>query len=201
MEMEPFSSMRRRRSLWGLSLGVMTLSVAGLGWFGYALVHLGQPARWSVLLGAFGLLILGSLRLRRKAGGFRRPKLATLEPAQRLEAQAHARQWQWISVGETIGCATAGWGASYFHHPELTWSLIALVVSLHFVALGRVFRTPTYLGTGGFGVCVSLWAILALNGSARYLFLGAGMGAVNWLSAIYILWNADHIADNAVRHA
>ena len=192
--------MRRRRSLWGLSLGAMTLSVAGLGWFGYALWHLRQPALWIMilLLGAFGLLIVGSLRVRRKADGYRRPKLVTLEPAQRLEAQAHARQWLWISVGETIGCAGSGWGASYFHHPELTWALIALVVSLHFVALGRVFRTPTYVGTGGFGVGVSLWAILALNGSARFLFLGAGMGAVNWLSAIYFLWNADDLADKEV---
>jgi hypothetical protein len=147
------------------------------------------------------LLIVGSLCLRRKADGYRLPKLATLEPAQRLEARAHARQWHWISVGETIGCGAAGWGTSYFHHPELTWSLIPLVVSLHFLALGRASRTPTFLGTGGFGVCVSLWAILALNGSARLLFLGAGMGTVNWLSAIYILWNADQIADKAVASA
>jgi hypothetical protein len=207
MERDRVSDVKRRRSVWSLSTSAMTLSVAGLWWFGSALWHLGHsglPILWlgtTLWLGAFGLLIAFSLRLRRQAEGYRLPKLATLEPAQRLEVQAQKRQWQWISGGQTVGAAASGWGASCFHHPELTWSLIALVVSLHFLALGRVFRTPTFLGTGGVGACVSLLAILALNGSARFLFLGAGMGTVNWLSAIYLLWNAENLADQAARHA
>jgi hypothetical protein len=207
METEQASDQGRRRSVWSLSTSAVTLSVAGLGWFGYALWYRGQPALWMFLLGAtlslggFALLIVGSLRLRRKAGGYRLPKLSTLEPAQRLTVQAEKRQWQWISAGQTVGAAASGWGASHFHHPELTWSLIALVVSLHFIALGRAFRTPTFLWTGGAGVCVSLWATLMLSGSGRFLFLGVGMGTATWLSAIYILWNADNLADQAAHHA
>src|ERR1700722_1224434 len=37
--------------------------------------------------------------------------------------------------------------------------------------------------------------------TSSWLFLGVGMGSVLWLSALYVIWKADQIADSAIAPA
>jgi hypothetical protein len=61
-----------------------------------------------------------------------------------------------------------------------------------------LFRVRTYYVTGIAGVGVSLAVILGLGGSGRLVMLGLGMGMVVWMSACYLVWNADDIAHQTV---
>jgi hypothetical protein len=46
---------------------------------------------------------------------------------------------------------------------------------------------------------VSLAALLEAAGPGRFIVLCCGMGAVMWLSAVYLVWRADRIAAAAIR--
>ena len=78
------------------------------------------------------------------------------------------------------------------------WPAIALVVSIHLIPLARVFHVREYYATAIAGSVVSILALTGLTGSHGVMFLGVGMAAVMWMSAIYLIRNADTVCARAV---
>jgi hypothetical protein len=68
---------------------------------------------------------------------------------------------------------------------------------LHFAPLGYVFHVRAYYVTALVGAFVSSVALLGMS-SQRLMFLGSGMALVMWISAWYLVRNADQIAMRAV---
>jgi hypothetical protein len=199
--MESFSSIDRRQFIWGLVSGVTVLTVAGMGWFAIGVSTSGVELPW----GAWAIpawlsvaLVVASRRLRRKAAGFSRADLKRLGPSARSETRRMMRDYLWVGVGEAIGIVVVLVSCRALGRPEWISSLIGLVVGLHFIPLGRIFRVWTYVTAGVVSSSVALFALLALSGWQRFLFLGLGSGIVYWLSAVHILWNAERIVTQAV---
>jgi len=55
-----------------------------------------------------------------------------------------------------------------------------------------------YYATAAAGSIVSIITITGLTGPYAVAFLAAGMATVMWVSAVYLLWNADTIAARAL---
>ena len=187
--------------IWGLSNGVMALAISGAFWFGMA----AWPARLSVFIAlmvliamCFTAMIAAFVRLRRKSGGFKLSQLKYADENLRRQTRKIVLGFRWVNGVQMALIWVSMSLCYYFRHPELVWPFIALVVSLHFVPLAWLFRVRTYYVTGIAGVGVSLAVILGLGGSGRLVMLGLGMGMVVWMSACYLVWNADDIAHQTV---
>jgi hypothetical protein len=189
--------------LWGLSNGVTVLAIAGGFWLGFGL---GQPA-WAagfvpwllVTLGMFigpALIIRSALRLRRRSG-FRRSDLRRSDP----ETQRILRGFRTVGLLQTVIVGAAVWLCVHFRREDLIWPAIGVGVSVHFAPLAKLFAVPEYYATAGLGALVSIVALVAPLGSSRLVVLGAGMSAVMWGSAIYLLQSADAIATRALADA
>jgi hypothetical protein len=199
--MEPFSSIGRRQFIWGLTSGVTVLAMAGMGWFAIGVSTSGVElswAAWAIPTLASVALVIASRRLRRKAAGFGRADLKRLGPSERSETRRMLRDYLWVGVGEAIGIVVVLVSCRALGRPDLISSLIGLVVGLHFIPLGRIFRVPTYIATGVVSSSVALFALLALGGWERFLFLGLCSGLVYWLSAVHILLTTEKIVTQAV---
>ncbi len=64
---------------------------------------------------------------------------------------------------------------------------IGMIIGLHFVALGKVLRTPVYYATG---TAITLWCLLAwgfFHGSALTVAAGLGVGAILWATSSFNL--------------
>ena len=81
----------------------------------------------------------------------------------------------------------------------MIWPSIGLLVSLHFVPLGKIFHVRVYYGTGGAGSLLSLATFASGMGPNAVPFLAAGMAVVMWGTAIWLLCNTGRIADRALR--
>ncbi len=83
-------------------------------------------------------------------------------------------------------------------HRELIWGTIALVVSLHFIPIGRLVHVRAYHATGLAGSTVALVALWRAQRPNSLLLLTIGMGTVVWSGALYLLLNAERIAERAL---
>lgn len=193
--------MNYRQFIWGLSNGVMALAISGAFWFGMA----AWPAKLSVFLAlllligtCFTVIIAASVRLRRKSEGFKLSELKHADENLRRQTRKIVLGFRWVSGVQVVLIWFSMSLCYYYRHAELVWPFIALVVSLHFVPLAWLFRVRAYYVTGIAGAGVSLAVIMGLGGSGRLVILGLGMGMVVWMSACYLVWNADDIAYQTV---
>jgi len=193
--------MSYRQFIWGLSNGVVALAISGAFWFGMA----AWPAGLSVFLALMALIVtcftaifVAAVRLRRKSEGFKLSELKHADENLRRQTRKIILGFRWVNGVQIMLIWLSMSLCYYLRHPELVWPFIALVVSLHFVPLAWLFRVRTYYVTGIAGVGVSLAVILGLGGSGRLVMLGLGMGMVVWMSACYLVWNADDIAHQTV---
>jgi hypothetical protein len=72
-------------------------------------------------------------------------------------------------------------------------------VSLHFVPLARIFHVRAYYGTALTGTIVAVAGLVAPSGTYTVPALGAAMATVMWLSAVYLLAQAESLANRAKR--
>jgi cbb3-type cytochrome oxidase subunit 3 len=196
--------MTARQFSWGLSNGIIALAVAGTFWLGYGIgPHLGEtgwvmPAVFTILLyGTFGAIVWFALRLRRRAG-FKRSELRLADERQRAETRKIMMSFLFIVIVQAVLIALGVFLCLRLGREELLGQLIALVVSLHFIPLGRVFHVRPYYFVGTAGAAISLLAFSPIFGIDRMTFLGITMGVTVWLSAVYILWRADRITSKAI---
>ena len=196
--------MTDRQFLRGLSGGVSVLALAGFFWLG---VGLGVPAAnagWLVFgistafqFGAcLGLLIFAA-RLRRRSG-FKPSELRNGDADQRNEIRRIRAGFLWTTLGETLLIGMGVWWCVRASRQQLMWPWMSLIVSLHLVPLARLFNVRVYYVTGLAGSIISLVAIIGLRIPHNLAYLGGSMAAIMWLSAAYLVWNADDITSKAV---
>jgi hypothetical protein len=197
--------MTDRQFLWGLSGGVIVLALAGTFWLGYGFgPHLGGvgwilPAAFSVgLYGTCAVIVWLAVRLRRRVG-FKRFEFKHADERQRAETRKLMVGFLYTSIAETVSIALAVLLCFRLGYEDLVGPSIALIVSIHFVPLGRIFHVRTYYFVGIVGSAISLVAFSLALGDGRLMFLGGTMGILLWLSAFYILLRADRIGARAIR--
>jgi hypothetical protein len=105
----------------------------------------------------------------------------------------------WTTVGQTVLIGSAVFWCVCAHLEQMIWPSIGLVVSLHLVPLAKIFHVRAYYFTAGAGSIISLVAFSGLTDPYGLIYLGGGMAAVMWVSAAYLLSNADRIAGRALR--
>jgi hypothetical protein len=208
------SDAKRRQFFWGLSTGIVILGVAGAFWVMLAAtsacadwgpadrlpgaVRGESLAKWSAVVALPALAIaIGGLGVRRKAAGFSRLDLRRPELID--GARAIQRRFRWVSLVQFAGCGLSAWLGTRFHREDLIWPGIGLVVSLHFAPFGFMFRMRPYLVAAVAGTVVAILALLlpvsVLRPAARFAFIGIGVGAVVWITAVYAILHADRLAE------
>jgi hypothetical protein len=197
--------MTDRQFLWGLSSGIMVLAIAGTFWLGYGfgpeLGHAGWvlPALFTVVVyGACAVIIRLAIRLRRRAG-FKRSQLKDADERQRAETHKMMVGFLYVGIAQALLIALAVPLCFQLKREEFVAPSIALIVSIHFIPLGRIFHVRAYYAVGILGSLISLVAFSPVFGGGRLMFLGGTMGTLLWLSAVHIFRRADRIAAKAIR--
>lgn len=193
----PGDAFSRYRFLSGLSRGLVVLTIAAFFWIGLAAWGL-RGNLWTLALApmllAAGATAIGGWRLGRRARTLRSSDV------QGSEATSIRRLTMWfrvISTLQTVFIILAGVLCSWLERSDLLWPLIGLVVSLHFIPLGRLFRVRPYYATGIVGTVVSAVAILGFSGSEKLVVAGVGLSIVMVGSSAYVLANVERLVDEA----
>ena len=191
--------MSYRQFMWGLSNGVLVLTVAG----GFWLAIVGSIVRQPDILGPAGiiglvLLLWGFARLRRKSAGFSLTEMKNGTEQQRSSLRQIRRGFRWVALIETVLCSVAVGSVEYLHRLDLLWAALGIAVSLHFLPLGRLFRVRDYYVTGIAGAVVCLVAMVAFSAPSNALFAAAGMCLNMWGTAAWLLARSDQIAVRAI---
>jgi hypothetical protein len=196
--------MTDRQFLWGLSNGIIVLAIAGTFWLGYGFgPHLGDagwvlPTVFTVVLyGTCAVIVWLAVRLRHRVG-FKRSELKEGDERQRAETRKMLVGFVYIGIAQAVLIALAVLLCLGLGHENLVGPSIALIVSLHFIPLGRIFHVRIYYFVGTVGCAISLVAFLPLFDVGPLMFLGGTMGVLLWASAAYILWRADRIGAKAI---
>jgi hypothetical protein len=191
--------MSYRQFMWGLSNGVLVLTVAGGFWLGI----IGSIVQLPEILGPIGiiglvLLLWGFVCLRRKSAGFSLAELKYGSEEQQSSLRQIRRGLRWVMLIETVLCSVAVGSVEYVHRLDLIWPSLGIAVSLHFLPLGRLFRVKCYYFTGITGAVVCLVAMVAFNAPSNALFAAAGMCLNMWGTAAWLLARSGKIAVRAI---
>jgi hypothetical protein len=184
--------MSREQFAWGLSNGVNVLAISGVFWLSLAAWTIGFGALLVALppiLLVGGLLLRGSGRLRRRFPRFSPRSLRGApkgSPSRRIIIGFYA-----VSSAEWLSIVLVGGICSALNRTDLTWPLIGLVVSLHFLPLGWLFGVRPYYVLGVAGSVITLVSILGVTGGSRMVAVGLGLGLLMIAGAAYLLANAE----------
>lgn len=184
---------------WELSNGASVFALAGFFWYGLSFGVVTVKWGWwawgfSTVL-QFGMtagLRWVAMRLRRRSG-FRRSDLKQGDPQQRKMMRRTAKAFLWVVVMQAVLVGGVVWRCVRTGTQDRVWPSIGLVVSLHFIALAYVFRVRAYAVVGLVGSFISLFALRGLSDTRWLLSYGGAMAALMWLTAWYIIYNADRI--------
>ena len=200
--------------MWGLSNGIFMLGIAGIVWLMLAAwsadwaltgTHYPLDSPWlhgpflpwgGALTGAIAMMVFaGAIRVRRKSMGYGLADIRNSEGSERKRLREIRLAFLCLGVVQGLLCWLCVWLGIHFDRLDLIWPGIGLVVSLHFLPLARLYRVRPYYLTAAAGCAVSLVAILvpeaSLLPSLRLVVLGAGMGGSLWITAAYLIRNAD----------
>jgi len=191
--------MSYRQFMWGLSNGVLVLTVAGGFWLGIvgSMVHRPEILGPAGIVGLV-LLLWGFICLRRKSAGFSLAEMKNGTDQQRSSLRQTRRGLRWAMLIETVLCSVAVGSVEYLHRLDLIWPALGIAVSLHFLPLGRLFGGRRYYFTGIAGTVVCLVAMVAFNAPANALFAAASMCLNMWGTAAWLLARSGQIAVRAI---
>jgi hypothetical protein len=191
----------REQFMWGLSNGVVVLSISAAFWISLAAWMLGAAvllvAVVPILLLA-GLLIWQGLRVRRLAPGFSRASLRNAPKGSSIRRIGVG--FNVVGTIQTLSIGVVGVSCWKLNRPDLVWPLIGLVISIHFIPLGWIFNVRPYYVLGALGTAVALASFLGFTASSRTVVVGLGLGLVTGGCALYLITNAASLADAAVRN-
>ena len=197
--------MNGRQVRFGLSGGASVLAIAGFFWFGVSFGVITTKWGWwawgfstTLQFGVSGSILWAAVRLRRRSG-FTPGDLGRGDKQQQEVTQRVFRAFGWIVLVQTALIGSAIWWCVRAGTKDMIWSSIGLIVSVHFAPLARLFHVRAYYTTALAGTTISLLAFTGLTDIHRLAWFGGAMAAVMWLSAWYIIRNADQIADRAVQ--
>ena len=193
--------------LWRLSGGITVLAVAGLFWLGWGLGQAALRAGWvvwcaflTVWIASGATILWAAIRLRRRSG-FKYSDLRQGDARQQAETRRMLHAWVWITMAQTVAAGVGVLCCVRTKRFDLIGPVIGLVVSLHFAPLGRVFHVRLYYVTALVGSVISLAALIRPTGSHRHELFCSAMALVMWASAVYVIRNANRIAQRATQEA
>jgi len=193
--------------LWRMSGGITVLGMAGMFWLGWGLGQAALKAgavAWcaflAVWIAAGAAIVWAAIRLRRRSG-FKYSDLRQGDARQQAEIRKMLRAWVWITLAQTVAVGLGVLCCVQTKRFDLIGPVIGLVVSLHFASLGRVFHVRPYYVTALVGSGVSLAAFILPTVSHRHELFCSAMALVMWASAVYVIRNANRIAQRATQEA
>lgn len=192
--------MSREQFIWGLSNGVTVLAVSAAFWLGLAAWTSGPGILLiaaAPILPFSGLLAWRAQRLRRLAPGFSRANLRSAPKGSSIRRIGLA--FNLVGTAQTLSVGLVGFICWKLNRFDLLWPLIGLVISLHFLPLGRIFNVRPYYVLGVLGSAVALISILGFSGGARTVAAGLGLGLLIGGCAAFLVANAAAIADTALQ--
>jgi hypothetical protein len=179
------------------------LALAGAFWIGLGVGMVGKQGHWVVSAAGTVVQVSGAValiraarRLRRRSG-FQRSELRQLEGVARTQKPRIVKWMAATTLAQTLLIGLLVWICVRVKAEHLIWGSIGAVVSLHFVPLGKLFHLRTYYVTAIAGTIVSVAGFAVSETPYGVASLGLGMAIVMWVSAAYILRNADRIAGQA----
>jgi len=185
----------------------MILGMAGMFWLGWGLGQTALKAgsvAWCAFLAVWiasgAAIVWAAIRLRRRSG-FKYSDLRQGDARQQAETRKMLRAWVWITLAETVAVGLGVLGCVQTKRLDLIGPVIGLVVSLHFAPLGRIFHVRVYYVTALVGSGVSLAAFILPTGSHPHELFCSAMALVMWVSAVYVIRNANRIAQKATQEA
>ena len=194
--------MKRRIFLWGLSNGISALSVAGLFWLGLALGPYADRVDWYVdalvmllVYGSCAACIWGAVLIRRRSG-FKREDLKSSNSDLRTGNRKTVIAFLGVVVIQALLVGSAVIVCNHYDKPDLIWSFVALIVSMHFVPLGRIFGVSFYYWVGILG-CIAAIGSFACPAPYRMMSVGIAMGTLMLASSAYLVWRGDALAPSA----
>lgn len=192
--------MDERLTRWGLSNGASVLALAGFFWYGLSFGVITTKWGWWVWgfstvlqFGTTAGLLWAAMRLRRRSG-FKGSDLKLGTQQQLQMRRRTAKAFLWVVILQALLVGGAVWWCVRTGVQDRVWPSIGLIVNLHFIALARVFRVQAYFVLGLVGSLISLIALRGLTDTRWILSYGGGMAALMWLTAWYIIHNAERFA-------
>jgi hypothetical protein len=192
----------REQFMWGLSNGVVVLSISAAFWIGLAAWTLGAAVFLIALVPILllgGLLIWQGLRIRRLAPGFSRASLRNAPKGSSIRRIGIG--FNVVGTMQTVSIGVVGFTCWKLNRTDLVWPLIGLVISLHFLPLGWIFSVRPYYVLGVLGTAVSLASLLGFTANTRPAVVGLGLGLLISGCALYLVANAAALADAALRRS
>lgn len=172
-----------------MRIGVIVLSVFAAIWCiaGFALAGTGSALSYVLVLLITAAIIVASARRPMGSGG-----------------DAAGRR-----IGRLVGLASAGEGIAIviavivlqsLHAPDDIMPVIAIIVGVHFFALGWSMPMRLYYATGALLVALGVVGIF-VGDATRPLVVGVGAACILWLTAVVLLnRQADATLDAGARN-
>jgi hypothetical protein len=157
------------------------------------------PLVWLLLnLAVAAALAYGGARVRRKAAGFQWGELRSASKKHREDSSRLRTRFLWTVAAEWVVITMAVLLALRAGRPDLIWPGVALGISLHFAPLAYLFRLRPYYFTAAGGSLASIFSLAAppalLPPAERLLLASLGLGAATWITAAYLILNAEGLA-------
>lgn len=202
-----------RISMREISAATIVLAAGGLFWFALAALSFirarGGRSQVShdwilIVLGVLilclgALLVVGAIRLRQQA---RRFWFDGLPKSQQIVNRKVSTAYKLVLLGQVPLCLMAVLFAYLFDRLDLTWPMIAFVLSLHFFHLAIISRWLPYWAIAIVGAVLSgatiVLPVSLVDSMTRLIFLGAGMGMLCWTTAFYMITHSEHLAARRV---
>ena len=118
---------------------------------------------------------------------FRPGPKSDLARYRRFYARFYAIRFNAVLAIEVAAIFLGGPILGHFQRKDLIPQWIDLVVGIHFVPLGRIFKLPLYYGTASAMVLSSLGSLLIPPGSLRLATNAGGAALALWITSLVIL--------------
>jgi hypothetical protein len=166
--------------------GALIRAVAGSTFMYWAVALSGNPTplRFSIpAVPTVGLIAWAVLRVR-----------ATRNLSSSADELAHwraVRKFYWLDVGlewALIGVAASA--LARFGRFDLMPQTLGVIIGLHYLPLGKIFRSQQYYWTGFAVVTAALGSLLLYRGHIRNVVGCASLGLIFWATCFGILYSA-----------
>jgi hypothetical protein len=178
-------------------LAALVPGMFGMGWLGWGLgiAHAFTPIV-IVLFDVVGILVLGSsIYFIRKGRALRRNYPASYDPS----AKTMKKQFIVVLILEFTAILIFSVIAHVIHRPELAPVLAAVVVGLHFLPLGKIFRQARYYF---WGTAITLWCVFcafSFRSNMLVAWSNVGTGLLLWACCAHGLLRARGIVHSLVQ--
>ncbi len=99
------------------------------------------------------------------------------------------RKFYWLDVGLEWGLiGIAAFSLVQFNRFDLIPQAFGMIVGLHYLPLGKIFRARQYYWTGGVMVAAALGSFLIPRSPVRDVVGCAAVGLTLWVSCLALLW-------------